>query len=158
MKIDEFMNHCADILTALRDNQEKIEAYNFNQEAIDGFAADVETLKKYESEREKAEITLNNDTYMRSEARRETYDLMHYIASLGRVYYRKKNPAKSEDYIITRKKRKKAKTQETTSDTVEITNSDNTNVEMDVTNTVTDTETTEDQNNTTSGDTDNTNS
>jgi len=107
MNVKEFLNHTNDILKVLKENKEALVAYNFVESDITAFENDITNLTQLEKEREQAEISFNNDTFARSEARKITYDLLYYIASMGKVYWKRKNPAKSQDYNISRKKTKK---------------------------------------------------
>jgi len=121
MKTKDFLTHVNDILQVLKENREALVVCNFGDAEISAFESDIETLTRLEKEKDQAEISFNNDTFARSEARRATYELLYNISSMGRVYWKRKNPAISQDYIITHKSKKKkaTSTEETNSNTVE---------------------------------------
>jgi len=114
MKPKQFLVHCNDVLTVFKENKTLLASVGFDNANISAFENDIITLKDAEREREQAEISYNNDTLERSEARRITYEKLDFIASMGRVYWKKKNPAKAQDYIL--KKRKSSKKATTTED------------------------------------------
>jgi len=130
MKPKPFLMHCNDVLTVFKENKTLLATADFDDANIAAFENDIISLKDAEREREQAEISYNNDTLERSEARRITYEKLNFIASMGRVYWKKKNPAKAQDYILKRKKASKKAT--TTAD-----------VEMEVVNAPMNTENTE---------------
>jgi len=117
MKIKQFLLHCNDVLVVLRENIALLVVVGFGDATITAFENDIVALKDAERDREQAEITYNNDTLERSEARRITYAKLEFIASMGRVYWKKKNRAKSQDYIL---RRKKASKKATTTDDVKM--------------------------------------
>ncbi len=138
MNVKEFLNHTNDILKVLKENKEALVEYNFEDADITAFADDITTLTQLEKEREQAEISFNNDTFARSEARRVTYELLYFIASMGRVYWKRKNPAKSQDYILNRRKTKKKENEEDTTteiEEMEIVNTQTTNYDYTATET-----------------------
>jgi len=130
MGAKQFLVHCNDVLTVFKENKALLASVGFDDANITAFENDITLLKDAEREREQAEICYNNDTLERSEARRITYEKLDFIASMGRVYWKKKNQAKSQDYVLRRKKASKKAT--TTED-----------VEMEVVNAPINTENTE---------------
>ncbi len=113
IKPKQFLVYCNDILTVLKENKALLLATTeFNEANIAAFENDIASLNQAEREREQAEISFNNDTLECSLAREATYNKLYFIASMGKVYWKKKNPAKSQDYILKRRKTSKAKTNE----------------------------------------------
>ncbi len=109
IKPKQFIVHCNDILNALKENRAVLPSANYDEANIAVFENDIATLVQAEREREQAEISYNNDTLERSKAREATYNKLYFISSMGKVYWRKKNPAKSQDYVLRKKRTKKSK-------------------------------------------------
>lgn len=127
LKTKDFLTHLKDIFYILTENKEALVEYHFTETELTAFQSDIDSLTRLEKEREQAEISFNNDTFARSEARRITYELLYYIASMGRVYWKRKNPAMSQDYIISRNSKKKK--------TIATVQSNTESVDMEIVNT-----------------------
>ena len=83
MKVKEFLMYCNDILKVFYENKELLATVGFDDASITAFEEDIALLNKAETEREQAEISYNNDSFERSEARRITYAELDFIASMN---------------------------------------------------------------------------
>ncbi len=130
IKPKQFIVHCNDILRALKENKAALASALFDDANISAFENDIASLVQAEREREQAEISYNNDTLERSNAREVAYNKLYFISSMGKVYWRKKNPAKAQDYVLRKIRKKKSKSEEVE---MEI---DNTNIPANTQNTI----------------------
>ena len=113
LTVDDFVNLADGTLNAIKKSASEIEIYGVTAEMISDFESQVENLKAVHGVQFREVAAFSNSTKERSELREELFKLMHYIANIGRAYWKKKNLTVSKNYVIRKKSVSIPKTEDT---------------------------------------------
>lgn len=113
LTVDDFVNLADETLSAIKNSASEIEIYGVTAEIISDFESQVENLKAVHGVQFREAAAFSNSTKERSELREELFKLMHYIANIGRAYWKKKNLTVSKNYVIRKKSASIPETEDT---------------------------------------------
>jgi len=100
INVEEFIETAHKTLSVLTSTTQDLSIYAVTTEVIADFATKIDELIAAHNQQVSATSTVSNNTLDRSELRREVYQLLEHISNIGKIYWKKKNPAKSENYKI----------------------------------------------------------
>ncbi len=99
-KIGDFVNIIKNMVIALQSNASLVAEYGVDAERISAFSELVSTFVSLYEQQLLSKHNFKLSAAERSAKRKEAYQLLSYITSVGNAYWKRKDAAKAAQYII----------------------------------------------------------
>ncbi len=101
--IAAFILAATETLQAIKQNLDLAAEYHFSAAQVSTFEGLLENLKVLEAKKRSVEKAFTSESSNRGDVKEEVFAKLNYIASVGKAYWKYKNPVKSAQYNISRK-------------------------------------------------------